>query len=145
MTVRLTGTLRRGLGEAAGFTGLDWVRRAFRDRLGIDPYPGTVNLALETEAARAAWAELRRNTPVVIHPPDPAFCDAHCYRARVNRAGAGADGASVAAAIVIPQVPDYPADQVELIAAVAVRDALGLRDGDAVTVEVAVDPTAGPA
>jgi CTP-dependent riboflavin kinase len=141
--LRLTGTLRRGLGEATGFTALDWVRRAFRDRLGIDPHPGTVNLALESAAARAAWAAVKRRPPVVVRPPDPAFCDAHCYRARIL----GPAGAAIAAAIVIPQVAGYPPDQVELIASVGVRDALGLSDGDPVTVAVdgAVDGAVGGA
>jgi CTP-dependent riboflavin kinase len=139
MSISLTGTVRRGLGEATGFTGLDWVRRAFRDQLGIDPHPGTVNLALETEAARAAWEQIQRSAPIVIHPPDPAFCDAHCYPARI----VGRDGAPLDAAIVIPQVPGYPTDQVELIAAVGVRDALDLAEGDAVT--VAVEAVAGTA
>lgn len=133
MTVRLTGTLRRGLGKAADFTGLDWVRTAFREQLGIDPHPGTVNLVLERQAQRSAWAALKARSPIVVRPPDPAFCDAHCYRVRIL----GADGATIDAAIVLPQVPGYPPDQVELVAGIGVRAALGLAEGDTVTVEAA--------
>lgn len=133
MSIRLTGTLRRGLGEAAGFTGLDWVRAAFREQLGIDPHPGTVNLVLETDTARSAWAALKARPAIVVRPPDPAFCDAHCYHARIL----GPAGTAIDAAIVLPQVGSYPPDQVELVAAVGVRDALGLSEGAPVTVEAA--------
>ena len=51
MTV-IEGRLMRGLGQAADFTQIDWVRRQLMDLAGIDPHPGTVNLALGDEANR---------------------------------------------------------------------------------------------
>ena len=39
-----------------------------------------------------------------------------------------------------PHVPDYPAGKLELVAAVRVRDALGIQPGDRVVVEVATEP-----
>ncbi len=39
-------------------------------------------------------------------------------------------------AIVIPQVLGYPRDLVEIIAPVNLRDRLGLKDGDEVTIEI---------
>src|SRR3989304_4543394 len=43
MTV-IQGQLVRGLGKAADFTQLDWVRRQLIEHAGIDPHPGTGNL-----------------------------------------------------------------------------------------------------
>ena len=43
------------------------------------------------------------------------------------------------AAIVMPEVENYPADQIELIAPVGVRDALGLVDGDLVRIEIVAE------
>ena len=120
-----------GLGEGQRFTAIDWVRRRFRDLLGIDPYPGTVNVRLEAEADRAAWARLR-TAPGIPFPPEPGFCAATCYRATIQ----GRAGKAVPAAIVVPHLPDYPPDQVELVAAVNVRQALSLRAGDPVTIHV---------
>jgi CTP-dependent riboflavin kinase len=54
MTV-IEGRLIRGLGQAAGFTQIEWVRRQFIDLAGIDPHPGTVNLALGDEGNRTRW------------------------------------------------------------------------------------------
>jgi phosphoglycolate phosphatase-like HAD superfamily hydrolase len=42
----------------------------------------------------------------------------------------------VTAAVIVPQVPGYPPDQVELIAALPLRERLGLRDGDSLEIEI---------
>ena len=119
----IVGRLASGRGEGASFTRLPWARAQFVAKLGIDPYPGTINLTLD-DGARAAWAMRRRELAVVIAAPDAAFCDARAARVRI----AGAiDGA-----VVVPLVAGYPDDKVEVIAAVGVRAALGLADGDPV-------------
>lgn len=126
--VTIEAKLVTGLGEAAGFTSLDWARAAFRDAVGIDPWPGTVNLQPSNPASRAGWDRVRARPGIVLPAPRPDWCDARCYRARI--------AGRIDAAVVIPEVENYPEDQIELIAAVGVRDALGIRDGDPVTVEI---------
>ena len=116
-----------GRGEAGGFTGLDWVRDQFLTKVGIDPYPGTVNLLLDTESARADWLALQSQPASVIEPPGAEWCRARCYPVRL-------DG-TLPAAIVLPEVPGYPTAQVEIIAALPVRHTLGIADGDRVVVE----------
>jgi len=128
MTVTIEAALVTGLGEAAGFTSLDWAREAFRAAVGIDPFPGTVNLTPRDAAAQAGWDAVRAAPGIVMPAPRPDWCDARCYRARI--------AGRIEAAIVVPEVANYPADKIELIAAVGVRDALGLADGDVVVVEV---------
>ncbi len=130
--VVLRGPLRDGLGEGQHFMAIDWVRERFRALLGIDPYPGTVNVRLEDETERVALARLR-SAPGISIPPEPGFCAATAYRATIL---GPAGGAGLAAALVIPQVPGYPADQIELVAAVNVRAALGLMTGDMLTITV---------
>lgn len=133
-SVLLRGPLVEGLGEGQRFLTMDWVRQRFRSLLGIDPYPGTVNIRLESEEHRAALARLR-SAPGIPIPPEPGFCPATAYRATIlDPAG----GEGLPATIVIPHVPGYPADQVELVAAVNVREALGLTTGDLVTFTVDV-------
>jgi riboflavin kinase len=46
----------------------------------------------------------------------------------------------VGAAVIVPDVTDHAADVLEVVAPVHVRRALGLRDGDAVTLEVTESP-----
>ena len=111
-----------GLGEAVAFTQVDWARRQFIAKLGIDPFPGTVNLVIEDPADLAKWAGIKDLPGIIIVSPQPDWCTGRCYP--VTIAG------DIAGAIVVPEVPDYPAAKVELIAAVGVRDTLGMVDGD---------------
>jgi len=124
----ITGELATGLGKATGFTRIDWAREAFRTHLGIDPYPGTVNILMRTAEARAAWARVKSRPGIVLPPPRPDWCGSRCYRARIE--------GRIEAAIILPEVDSYPENQIELIAPVAVRAALGIGDGDAVTIEI---------
>ncbi len=128
----LRGRLVDGLGEGQRFTALDWVRRRFRDLVGIDPHPGTVNLRVEAAGDLEALARLR-SAPGITIPPESGFCAATAYRVAIQRPGGGH---AVPAAIVVPHVPGYPGDQVELVAAVHVRTALALSTGDTVTMTI---------
>jgi len=123
----ITGRLARGLGEGAAFTGLAWARLQFVARLGIDPFPGTVNLVLDDPAERAKWQRLRATQGIAIVPPDPRWCAARCWK--VTIAG------RIPGAVVLPDIAAYPLDKIEAIAGVGVRAALALADGDAVTLE----------
>lgn len=121
--MELEGTLCSGLGEGAMFTGLDWVAREFREKLGFAPYPGTVNLSLKGDAWTLARRRLNQAAGIPITPP-PGFCAAKCFAVVIND--------SIAAAAVLPDVAGYPADKFEIVAPVAVRQNLQLRDGDRV-------------
>ena len=129
----LRGRLVNGLGEATGFTAIDWVRQAFLDRLGIDVFPGTVNLEIGSDQL-ADWAAIKASPGITIPPGQPGFCDATAWPVRI-------DG-RVSAAILLPHVEDYPADKVELIAAVPVRETLGIGEGDVVTMVLEARQTA---
>jgi len=126
----VTGVVRTGLGRGAGFTGLPWVSRQFRAALGIDPHPGTLNLAVTT-AALPAWQALSGTAGLRLVPEDGAGCAARCYPVRAEAHGQP----PVTAAIVLPEVPGYAPDQVEVVAAVGLRAALGAADGDLVTLQ----------
>lgn len=125
--IEFEGEVCSGLGEGAGFVALDWAASEFRRTLGYEPWPGTLNLRM----AGAAWARWRQgltvNDGIAIAPP-PGFCAARCFVVQL-------DG-RVRAAAVVPDVGDYPPDKLELVAPVALRDALQLRDGSMVSVRV---------
>ncbi len=125
----LSGRVASGRGHGTLFTGLPWVREAFLSLLGIDPFPGTLNLKIEDGDALRQWEALRAGSGIaVLPPPNSEFCRARCYL--VCLAG------KLHATIVYPEVPDYPEDQLELIAPVSLRETLDLADGDRLEVEV---------
>ena len=43
----LKGRLATGIGMGASFTQLDWASSQFREKVGIEPYPGTVNVIID--------------------------------------------------------------------------------------------------
>jgi riboflavin kinase len=130
--IRLTGKLVSGQGVARGFTREAWARSAFMAGVGIDPFPGTLNLRIPESPARAAWVEARVRCGILMPAPEASFCDGRLFRATV----AAPNGQSIDGAVVVPMVPKYPEEQLEIIAAVGLRDALDVRDGDELVVHV---------
>lgn len=124
----LSGRVVTGLGQGASFTQVDWARNQFLTRLGIDPHPGTLNLILESPADLATWAGLKTQTGCVVTAAEPGWCDARCYPVRL--------AGRLPAAIIYPEVPGYPAAQVEIIAALPLRRELALADGDDLELEI---------
>jgi len=124
----IEGELVSGLGQGAEFTRIGWVRRQLVDLAGIDPHPGTVNLALAGEDNLARWRQWRDGPGDRMEPPDPAFCGARCYPVRI--------AGNLPGALVLPEVADYPDNKVELVAALPVRRHLSLVEGARVGVEL---------
>jgi hypothetical protein len=125
----LSGQVVTGLGQGATFTQLEWARQQFITQLGIDPYPGTLNLRLTGAAELAAWLNLKAQPGLRIVPPDSAWCQARGYPVRV--------AGRLPGAIICPEIPAYPEAQVEIIAALSLREVLSLQDRDVVPLEVA--------
>lgn len=130
MGLCIVGRVRKGLGHAAGFTSQDWVRRQCMHTLGIDPFPGTLNLQVDP-ASISRWQVLASGAGGRLVPEQAADCAARCYPVRASVAGRS----PVTAAIVVPEVPGYPPDRVEVVASVALREALAVADDDLVTLD----------
>jgi len=131
----LNGVVFSDLGRASSFMALEWVRQALKDILGFEPYPATLNLRpLHAEDARA-WRSIREGSDGIRLPPAGDFCDARLFPA-IIRARPSAAGKERRGAVLLPEIADYPDDKIEVIAPVRLKDAFGLSDGDAVTLEL---------
>jgi CTP-dependent riboflavin kinase len=124
------GRVATGSGQGRHFTQLDWARRQFVQKLGIDPFPGTLNLVLEDAESIDVWHRLRKTPGARIENPNdgPNDCDGRCYPVTIE--------GRIDAAIVLPEVAGYSPAQIELIAPVGVREALGVEDGDSLRWEI---------
>ena len=56
---KLIGRLATGIGMGVTFTQLDWARNQFRERLGIEPFPGTVNVIIDDPESMPVWVRLK--------------------------------------------------------------------------------------
>ena len=125
---RITGVVFSDLGQASSFMALEWVQKALREGLGFAPYPATLNLRLESGEDIAAWREVKRAAPGIrIVPADPSFCRARCFLVEIE--------GKLKGAVLLPEVQGYPADKIEVVAPVRLKDELGVRDGEKITLE----------
>jgi len=146
-TRQIEGVVADGLGKAGGFTQIPWVRAQFVTLAGIDPHPGTLNLQLEHATQQAHWRGWQQEVqspvsnmalaPAAMLPPQveggAQDCAAHVYAVHVQTDSAGGPG--IPAALVLPAVPDYPSDKLELVAALPLRAHCQLRSGDRLRIQ----------
>ena len=131
--ILVKGVVFSDLGRAGAFLGVDWVRNAVRERIGFEPYPGTLNMRAHG-ADLGRWEQVRRHGAKIGLPsPDPAFCNAFLFTGFV-KGWESAPGSRERVAVVVPEVKDYPGDKLEIIAAVSLKQTRAVRDGDELTV-----------
>ena len=126
--IKIRGRIVEGLRVGSTFTQIPWVRRQFIRKLNIDPYPGTLNLETGDLKDSQSFLELKSTLGVEIIPEAPSFCRAQCYPVLINGRLKGA--------IVFPGVKDYPESKMELIASRNIKEALSVKGGDVLEVEI---------
>lgn len=131
-SIELIGRLASGEGVARHYTREAWARSAFMAAVGIDPFPGTLNVLIPDGPHRQRWLAARMTEGILLPAPNPEFCDGRLFRATVTSVSAH----FMTGAVVVPMVQAYPDDRVELIAEVGLREALGIVDGDVLTVRI---------
>jgi riboflavin kinase, archaea type len=123
----LEGTVFTGEGNGKKYIALPWVKRQLKEKLGITPFLGTLNLKLTPQNIQRR-KKLQEKKAAVISPPE-GYCEGLLFKAVIGE---------IECAVVIPKIEKYPKDVLEVIASVNLRDALKLRDGDEVNVSVEV-------
>jgi riboflavin kinase len=125
--ITLHGKVFTGEGGGTKFLRLPWVQKQVIDKLGFKPFLGTLNLRLAQESIEAKKALVETEKAIIIVPVK-AFCCGLCYKACIMD--------KIDGAIIIPQMPDYQEDLLEIIAPVSLRQTLKLREGDEVRLTV---------
>ncbi|KPV63958.1 MAG: Riboflavin kinase [Candidatus Bathyarchaeota archaeon BA2] len=134
-SVTLEGVLFTGLGEGAYYVTKEGYRKQFMEKLGFDPYPGTLNLKLTTEYDVKTRAELEAYPAIEIQGfknENRTFGPVKCYPAVVNN--------KVKGAVLYALRSHYDASVLEVIAPTFLRGRLKLKDGNKVKVEVLTLP-----
>ena len=105
---------------------LPWVKRQVLAKLGFEAYPGTLNLRLTKDGEKRKQLE---NVGSLLVLPEIGYYSGVLFKAKIS---------SLNCAVVVPLVPNYPYDLLEVIAPVYLRGKLGLKDGDLATVTVTI-------
>jgi riboflavin kinase len=126
--LRVRGRVARGLGEGFYYMSQEGYREQFRIKLGFDPYPGTLNLRLDSREL-SKLDVLRRGDGILIEgftAEGRSFGGARCFFASIGE---------VDCAVIMPFRSHYD-DVLEVISRHHLRQKLGLKDGDRVEVLV---------
>ena len=126
--LRFTGRVVSGLGEGRYYLSQPGYVVQFAERLGYAPYPGTLNVRVDPAdllrvGAVKHWNGIRIDG---FQASGRTFGGATCYAGRLGGRPAH---------LIVPDRSHYQ-DVVELVAAECLREALGVKDEDAVTVEI---------
>ncbi|MFW6110482.1 MAG: DUF120 domain-containing protein [Thermoproteota archaeon] len=134
-SLTLEGVVFTGMGEGAYYISKQHYRRQFIEKLGFDPYPGTLNLKLTTDYDIKTYQELEAYPAITIEGfegEDRTFGSVDCYPAIIEN--------QARAALISAFRTHYDETVIEVIAPTFLRKHLNLRDGQKVKVEVLTPP-----
>lgn len=129
-SVTLEGTVFTGIGEGAYYITKDGYRKQFIEKLGYDPYPGTLNIKLTNDYDTKARAELEAYPAIEIQGfknENRTYGPVKCYPVIINNKAKGA--------ILLAMRTHYDTSVIEIIAPNFLRQQLRLKDGHKVKVE----------
>lgn len=134
-SVTLEGVLFTGLGEGAYYVSKEGYRKQFIEKLGFDPYPGTLNVKLTTDYDIKTRSELDAYPAIEFQGfqnETRSFGGVKCYPALINNKAKGA--------LLTAMRTHYDASVVEIVAPVYLRSHLKLKDGQKIKIEVLTLP-----
>jgi len=128
----LEGVLFSGIGEGAWYVSQEGYRRQFVEKLGFEPFPGTLNVRLKRE-----YEDEKKRLEAIPSIQIEGFRDGtrsfgpvKCFGATINDAERGA--------LISAVRTHYGADVIELIAPHDLRAKLRLKDGDIVRARITI-------
>jgi riboflavin kinase len=129
--ITLEGHVVSGMGEGAYYMSLEGYRKQFRQKLGYDPFPGTLNIKLSDAVSTHSRRDLINYPSIFID----GFYDKHrtygwvkCYPAEIN------NGLVKNAALLILERTHYDDSTIEVIAPISIKKTTKVKNGDYVSV-----------
>jgi len=135
-SIDFEGRVVSGMGEGAYYMSLEGYRKQFKEKLGFEPYPGTLNVKLIDQIFMNARREIGRYPSVFIN----GFSDnmrtygwVKCYKADINK------GAVNKAAALVLERTHYDDSMLEIIAPICLKEAIGIQNGERISIKVQID------
>ena len=144
-TIDFEGNVISGMGEGAYYMSLDGYRKQFKDKLGYNPYPGTLNVKLVDQVFMSTRRELEKLPSIFIE----GFSDntrtygwAKCYLATIINNTIKNNNVIKNAAILILERTHYDDSILEVIAPSSIKTTIGVQNGDRIKIKVYVNNNA---
>jgi len=115
-----------GQGCGKFFIELPWVMQQLQKLTGVTPYFGTLNLRLTPECTEQRIHLTPQNGGMLVKPKN-GYLPGYLYKAKIFE---------TTCYIVLPEVPNYPKNILEIIATENLRDKFNIKDGATITVLV---------
>ena len=123
--LKVTGPVVSGLGVSASFLSLQWVNDQIVEKLSFSPYCGTLNVDIGDSTIQK---KLKEHAKKRIIPVEKEFCEALIFDAMIT--------GGYRCGVILPLVPNYPGNILEIVAPVHLKQALAINDGAKIEVEI---------
>lgn len=134
-SITLEGVLFSGLGEGAYYVTKEGYRKQFIEKLGFDPYPGTLNIKVTTDYDMKSLLDLETYPAIELEgfeDESRTFGPVKCYPAIINNKAKGA--------VIYAMRSHYGSSVLEVVAPKFLRRQLNIKDGNKVKVEILILP-----
>lgn len=132
--VYINGVVFSGFGEGAYYITKSGYKDQFLEKLGYQPYPGTLNIKLRTVADLNARSSLDQMPGQIIEGfknGERTYGDVKFFRVLINE--------KVKGALLMIHRTHYGQDVLEIVAEESLRKKLSLKDGDLVQLKIIPD------
>ena len=127
------GHIITGMGEGAYYMSLKGYKQQFKEKLGYEPYPGTLNIKLNSSLYVEAKKEMLKYPSINIEgfsDQSRTFGWVKCYPAYIN------DSDNINSSILILERTHYDDSIIEIIAPFSIKEQFSLKNGDYIKLKV---------
>lgn len=134
--LEIHGIVVEGMKDGAFYLSLEGYKKQVRQKLGFDPFPGTLNLRLTTKTDLENNEKLQKQGGIKISGFKEAkqkrfYGGARLYKTKINDSAEGA--------VIIPDRTHHDHATIEVIAPAFLRKTLRLKNGSAVRLSVLLE------
>jgi riboflavin kinase len=134
------GKIVTGMGEGAYYMSIDGYKKQFKEKLGYEPFPGTLNLKLEDKIYKDKKKEIMNYPSIYINgfnDHNRTYGWVKCFPAiLVPEIQKDKDNFHIEAAVLLLERTHHDNSLIEVISPVCIKETANLRNGDAVIIEL---------
>ncbi|MBU0532901.1 CTP-dependent riboflavin kinase [Candidatus Micrarchaeota archaeon] len=123
----ITGIVTKGLGEGKYYLAMGGYRKQIREKLGFDPFPGTLNIRIDEMWKRKQLLQFESIVIMGFKDKERTYGDLFAYRCKIE---------GLECAVIVPLRTHHGTEILEVIGPFNIRKKLGKKDGDSIMVVI---------